>query len=101
MMQFTRFTQRALARFGDAKNIPHKCALPSLNYGYSELEPVMSKDQLELHHKKHHQTYVNNLNAAIDGFKEAEAQHNHFKMSDFSDKIKFNLGGHLNHSIFW
>lgn len=43
-----------------------KVSLPELKYNYSELEPVISSKQLEIHHKKHHQTYVNNLNAALD-----------------------------------
>ena len=45
-----------------------KVALPELKYGYSDLEPVLSSKLLELHHKKHHQTYVNNLNAALEQF---------------------------------
>lgn len=45
-----------------------KVALPELKYGYSDLEPVLSSKLLELHHKKHHQTYVTNLNNAIDQF---------------------------------
>lgn len=45
-----------------------KVTLPELKYGYSALEPVISKSLLETHHKKHHQTYVNNLNAALDQF---------------------------------
>ena len=45
-----------------------KVVLPDLKYGYSALEPVLSSKLLETHHKKHHQTYVNNLNAALDQF---------------------------------
>lgn len=45
-----------------------KIALPELKFGYSDLEPVLSGKLLELHHKKHHQTYVNNLNAALEQF---------------------------------
>ena len=45
-----------------------KITLPDLKYGYSALEPVISSKLLETHHKKHHQTYVNNLNAALQQF---------------------------------
>jgi hypothetical protein len=45
-----------------------KVGLPELKYGYSDLEPVLSSKLLELHHKKHHQTYVTNLNNALDQF---------------------------------
>jgi superoxide dismutase len=45
-----------------------KVSLPELKFGYSALEPVISSKLLETHHKKHHQTYVNNLNAALDQF---------------------------------
>jgi len=98
-MHLRRFS-RLYARFADAKQ-PTKASLPALNYDYSELEPVISKAQLELHHKKHHQNYVNNLNSAVEQFQEAQARHDYNKMAELSDKIKFNLGGHINHSIFW
>jgi Fe-Mn family superoxide dismutase len=45
-----------------------KVTLPELKYNYSALEPVLSSKLLELHHKKHHQAYVNNLNAALEQF---------------------------------
>lgn len=45
-----------------------KVGLPELKYGYSDLEPVLSGKLLEIHHKKHHQTYVSNLNNALDQF---------------------------------
>ena len=47
---------------------PSKYALPELKFSYSALEPVISSKLLETHHKKHHQTYVNNLNAALEQF---------------------------------
>jgi Fe-Mn family superoxide dismutase len=45
-----------------------KVLLPELNFEYSSLAPFLSSKLLELHHKKHHQTYVNNLNAALEQF---------------------------------
>ena len=48
--------------------IPKPVSLPELSYNYSALEPVISSKIMEIHHKKHHQTYVNNLNAALEQF---------------------------------
>lgn len=56
-----------LKRFSTAQPIA-KANLPDLKYSYSALEPIISSKLLELHHKKHHQAYVNNLNAAIEQF---------------------------------
>ena len=53
---------RVLRRCSNESN---KVVLPDLKFGYSALEPVISSKLLETHHKKHHQTYVNNLNAAL------------------------------------
>jgi Fe-Mn family superoxide dismutase len=87
-----------------------KFVLPELKFGYSDLEPVLSSKLLELHHKKHHQTYVTNLNNALDQFEgiylmnlflEAKANFDYNKMSGLTQTIKFNLGGHINHSIYW
>jgi len=75
--------------------------LPDLPYGYNELEPVISAEIMELHHKKHHQAYVNNLNAGLDKYVAAEAKHDVAEMIALQPAIKFNGGGHVNHSIFW
>jgi superoxide dismutase len=60
-------TRRILGRFSSVEGAT-KVNLPELKFGYSALEPVISSKLLETHHKKHHQTYVNNLNAALDQF---------------------------------
>lgn len=78
-----------------------KYTLPDLPYDYSALEPVISAEIMELHHKKHHQGYVNNLNTALEKYAEAEAKNDLETMVATQNAIKFNGGGHINHSIFW
>jgi Fe-Mn family superoxide dismutase len=56
---------------------------------------------MQLHYTKHHQTYVNNLNAALEKYQEAEAKEDLPAMIALQQTIKFNGGGHINHSIFW
>ena len=75
--------------------------LPELPYGYDELEPVISAEIMELHHKKHHQGYVNKLNEALKNYAKAEQEADLEKMIELQSAIKFNGGGHINHSIFW
>lgn len=79
----------------------NKQELPELPYAYDALEPVISKEIMELHHKKHHQGYVNNLNAALENYSKAEKAGDLPKMLQLQQAIRFNAGGHLNHSIFW
>jgi superoxide dismutase, Fe-Mn family len=78
-----------------------KFELPELEYDYNALEPVISAEIMELHHKKHHQAYVNKLNEALEMYAEAEAKQDLDKMIALQPAIRFNGGGHLNHSIFW
>eukprot|EP00466_Bigelowiella_natans_P020703 jgi/Bigna1/41304/e_gw1.51.118.1 len=78
-----------------------KHALPDLNYDYGALEPTVSAKIMELHHSKHHQTYVTNLNAALETYADAEAKGDTAKMIALQGAIKFNGGGHVNHTIFW
>jgi len=80
---------------------PDKFTLPPLPYDYNELEPAISGQIMETHHKKHHQTYVDNLNKAIIQYKEAQHKGDLTKQIHLQSAIRFNGGGHLNHSIFW
>ncbi|KAJ9248822.1 superoxide dismutase [Mn], mitochondrial [Paecilomyces variotii] len=75
--------------------------LPPLPYGYNALEPVISQQIMELHHKKHHQTYINNLNAALASQAAATQANDVPQLISLQQKIKFNGGGHINHSLFW
>ncbi|KAJ5581697.1 Manganese/iron superoxide dismutase [Penicillium sp. DV-2018c] len=75
--------------------------LPPLPYAYDALEPVISKQIMELHHQKHHQTYINNLNAALAAQSSATQSNNVPSLIALQQKIRFNGGGHINHSLFW
>lgn len=75
--------------------------LPDLPYDYNALEPVISAEIMELHYSKHHKGYVTNLNTAIEKYHEAESKNDVAAMIALQAAIKFNGGGHINHSIFW
>ncbi|MCC5832018.1 MAG: superoxide dismutase [Chlamydiales bacterium] len=78
-----------------------KFTLPDLPYAYNALEPVISSEIMELHHKKHHNTYVTKLNEALEKYAQAEASEDLSTMISLQPAIRFNGGGHINHSIFW
>lgn len=81
--------------------------LPKLSYAYDALEPFIDARTMEIHHTKHHQAYINNLNAALE-------KHPEFNLSledmlkdltkvpqDIRGAVQNNGGGHYNHSFFW
>lgn len=75
--------------------------LPELQYDYSALEPHISARIMELHHSKHHQAYVTGANAALEAMAEARANNNFAVLPKLQKDLAFNLGGHVNHSVFW
>ncbi|MEJ4100810.1 superoxide dismutase [Corynebacterium mastitidis] len=76
--------------------------LPELDYAYDALEPHISAEIMELHHSKHHATYVAGANAALEALEKArEEGTNPDQIRALSKNLAFNLGGHTNHSIFW
>ncbi len=77
--------------------------LPALPYSYDALEPHIDKMTMEIHHTKHHQAYINNLNAAIAGTEmENMKLEDIFKnMGKYPVSVRNNGGGHYNHSLFW
>lgn len=85
--------------------MPH--ALPPLPYAYDALEPHIDALTMEIHHSKHHQTYVNNLNAALEGTPYAEQPVESLlrQLAGLPEKLRTpvvnNGGGHANHSLFW
>ncbi|MCI1210499.1 superoxide dismutase [Bifidobacterium tibiigranuli] len=75
--------------------------LPDLPYDYAALEPYISGTIMELHHDRHHQTYVNGANAALEQLEEARDKNDFADISRLEKDLAFNLGGHINHSVFW
>ncbi|MCI1649740.1 superoxide dismutase [Bifidobacterium tibiigranuli] len=75
--------------------------LPDLPYDYAALEPYISGTIMELHHDRHHQTYVNGANAALEQLEEARDKNDFANISRLEKDLAFNLGGHINHSVFW
>jgi superoxide dismutase, Fe-Mn family len=75
--------------------------LPELGYDLSALEPHLSGRILELHHDKHHKTYVDGANTALDRLAQARESGDYGSINQFEKSLAFNLSGHIMHSIFW
>jgi Fe-Mn family superoxide dismutase len=82
--------------------------LPSLPYDYNALEPVIDEQTMHLHHEKHHNTYVTNLNAALEQHPDADKGSIEELLADLGSlpdeiqrAVRNNGGGHSNHSMFW
>ncbi|MEZ0180188.1 superoxide dismutase ['Camptotheca acuminata' phytoplasma] len=84
--------------------------LPKLNYQYTALEPFIDAKTMEIHHTKHHQNYINNLNVALEKNKihQNEIQSIEYLLKNINslpetirETVKNNGGGHFNHSFFW
>ncbi len=82
--------------------------LPALPYAYDALEPQIDKATMEIHHTKHHQAYITNLNAALDKHPELKDKDLAELLSDLDalpadikTAVQNNGGGHFNHSLFW
>ncbi|OTG61293.1 MULTISPECIES: superoxide dismutase [unclassified Acinetobacter] len=82
-------------------------SLPTLPYAYDALEPNIDTKTMEIHHSKHHQTYINNINGAIAGteWEKLSVEELVAKVNDVPTDLKNmvinNAGGHANHSLFW
>ncbi len=82
--------------------------LPSLNYKYNALEPHIDARTMEIHHTKHHATYINNLNTALESYPDLQDKTIEELLSDIAivhedirQTVINNGGGHANHSLFW
>jgi Fe-Mn family superoxide dismutase len=82
--------------------------LPSLPYAYDALEPYIDAQTMEIHHTKHHQAYINNVNKALEGHADLDKlgveellQKVQAVPQDIRQTVINNAGGHANHSLFW
>mgnify|MGYP000976860372 CR=1 FL=1 len=81
--------------------------LPKLPYAYDALEPHIDAATMEIHHSKHHQTYINNVNAALEGTEFADlpveelVRKTKSLPENLQGVVRNNGGGHANHSLFW
>lgn len=76
-------------------------SLPELPYDYAALEPHISGKIMQLHHDKHHQAYVTGANTALEQLAEARESGNLGPVNKLEKDLAFNVGGHVNHTIFW
>ena len=76
-------------------------SLPNLPYGYKDLEPYISEEQLTIHHQKHHAAYVKGANAIFEKFEKARKEDIDLDMKSTLKELSFHIGGHVLHSLFW
>ncbi|MDV2482831.1 superoxide dismutase [Methanoculleus sp. Wushi-C6] len=78
-----------------------KYQLPPLPYAPDALEPQISREQLSLHHDKHHQAYVTGANANLEKLEKARQEGSEVDMKALLKELSFNIGGHILHTLFW
>lgn len=85
-----------------------KYTLPALNYGYDELEPAIDAKTMEIHHTKHHQAYIDKLNAALEGHTDLQDMNITDLLTnldevpdDIRSAVRNHGGGYYNHMLFW
>ena len=75
--------------------------LPDLPYGYGDLAPIISEEQLKIHHTKHHKAYVDNANALLDSLDKARNANADADYGTIAKQLSFNSGGMQLHNFFW
>jgi len=95
---------QTIEALGNEHFFTEEFTLAPLPYAYDALEPFIDKQTMELHHDKHHQGYVTNLNKALQTTKHpaVTSLENIFKdITSFDTAVRNNAGGHYNHTLFW
>lgn len=100
---FITFTSFAILMFAFYFASAQKHRLPELRYDYGALEPAIDARTMYIHYHKHHKAYVDNLNNAIRGTEAEELSLEEIliNISEFSDDVRNNGGGHYNHNLYW
>lgn len=100
---FITFTSFALLMLAFNFASAQKHRLPELRYDYGALEPAIDARTMYIHYHKHHKAYVDNLNNAIRGTEAEELSLEEIliNISEFSDDVRNNGGGHYNHNLYW
>jgi len=75
--------------------------LPNLNFDYKDLQPFISEQQLQIHHQKHHQAYVNTANTLLENLDKTRKDNIDLDAKSVLKSLSFNIGGHILHSLFW
>jgi Fe-Mn family superoxide dismutase len=87
--------------FADLEEQGMTYSLPDLDYDYNALAPHIAPEIMELHHSKHHATYVAGANTAAEKLSEISKAGDLATINKIEKDLAFNLGGHINHSVFW
>ena len=95
------FQNKILVTGENTMEQPKLYVLPKLPYDYADLQPYMSKEQLTIHHDKHHQAYVNGANAILQRLDKARKEGTDLDVKSTLKELSFNIGGNLLHSLFW
>lgn len=100
--------RQARAAGGSALGTVQPFTLPPLEYDFAALEPAIDAQTMQIHHGKHHQGYINNANKALSGHPDLRDQTAEQLLQNLDDvpaeirtAVRNNVGGHLNHSLFW
>lgn len=97
----TEVAKSSAALFSALSGTGAAFTLPDLPYDYDALAPAISAETMTLHHSKHHQTYVTNLNATMEKMDAAMATGDAGACIALQGALRFNGGGHINHALFW
>jgi Fe-Mn family superoxide dismutase len=81
--------------------MPNVYSLPKLSYGFADLKPFISEEQLKVHYEKHHNAYVTGANDILAKLEKARSDNADLDMKSVLKSLSWNIAGHVLHSLFW